>query len=509
MLLGLDVGTTNAKAVLMNEDGVIVSAASREIPIRFPAPGHAEQDAEHVFEVCKAVIRQAVAKGGVGKVHALSLSVQGDAVIPVDRNMQALLPTILGIDYRSLPQTERCVQAIGREKLFQVTGMPAHPMNSLTKMLWIKEERPDVLDSCWKLMTYADYLLAKFGADPVIDWTMASRTMAFNLLERNWSSEILDTLGIPTDKLSRPVPSGTAVGMMSASVATELGLEPGEVLLVTGGHDQTCSGIGSGAIREGTGVDSTGTSEVLLTAFDKPILSGQMLEALYPCYCHAKPDMYFTLSLNHTGGLVYQWFRDNLCENEKIEAERSGTNAFEVINRRLPPGPSGLFFLPHFKGSGSPTCRIDSRGSILGLTLETDKYRIALALLEGLTYELRLNMETMQRVGIKLNELIAVGGGAKSARWLQLKSDITQRPIRTLVRPDAACVGAAILAGIASGFWKGFEEAVRACVRYDRQYEPDSAAVRAYEDNYHYYLSFYRGLLDLYGKAADASSPGR
>lgn len=496
MFIGFDLGTTNCKAIVLSENGAVLGAATREYPILSSQPGYAEQDASLVWQLAKEVLREAIMRSGVKEVKAISLSVQGDAVIPVDKKLNPLFPALLGMDYRSLPQTRRCEESFGAQELFKQTGMRPHPMNSLTKILWLKEERPDIFGKTWKFMTYADFLLGKLGAEPVIDQTMASRTMAFDLLQKDWSKPILDQLDIPVDKFSRPVPSGTAAGKINPKVQEELGLADAP-LLVTGGHDQTCAALGAGVIKEGIGIDSTGTAEVLFTAFAQPFRSEEMFRAYYPCYIHAKPDMYCSFSLNHTGGVVYQWFRDQFCGEEKKEAQRRGLSAYELINEAMPPRPTSLYFIPHFKGSGSPTCDLEAKGTVFGLTLTTTKGEIARAILEGLTYELRLNLETMQQAGIKINELIAVGGGAKSPRWLKMKTNITGRPIKILKNKDAAPVGAGILAGVGCGHYRGFEEAVDTMVEVERIYEPDPAVHRVYEEQYEVYRRLYTAVLQL------------
>ena len=497
MFIGFDLGTTNCKAIVLSENGTVLGAAAQEYPVRYPQPGYAEQDASLVWQLAKEVMQVAVKRSGVRAVKAISLSVQGDAVIPVDQKLNPLFPALLGMDYRSLPQTKRCQAIFGDQALFERTGMRPHPMNALTKILWLKEERPDIFRKTWKFMTYADFLLSKLGAGPVIDQTMASRTMAFDLLQKDWSKPILDRLEIPVEKLSRPVPSGTAVGKINPVVKEELGLG-GEPLLVTGGHDQTCAALGAGGIKEGIGVDSSGTAEVLFTAFSQPLRSEKMFSAYYPCYLHAKPDMYCSFSLNHTGGVVYQWFRDQFCGEEEREARRRGMSVYDLINEQMPPQPTNLYLLPHFRGSGSPTCALDAKGSVFGLTLNTTKGEIAKAILEGLTYELRLNLETMQQAGINIREIIAVGGGAKSPGWLRMKTNITGRPLKILKNKEAAPLGAGILAGVGCGHYRSFEEAVDTMVKVERVYEPDPAECRVYEEHYEVYRRLYAAVLPLY-----------
>lgn len=488
--IGLDVGTTNCKAVIIDEEGRPLAQASQEYCISHPKARWAEQDALEVWQTVKNVIKNVVFSSGVTEITAVSLSVQGDAVVAVDRCLNPLRPVILGMDYRSKPQSDRCAQVFGGENLFRITGMPPHPLNSLTKILWIKEEEPEIYEAAWKFMTYADYILAKLGADPVIDYTMASRTMAFDLASRSWSDQILSKLGISKDLLSSAVPSGQVVGRLLDSLRHEFRITS-EVALVTGGHDQTCAALGAGVTGERIGVDSTGTAEVLSTAFAQPRLGEEMYRWFYPCYIYVDSNLYFTFALNHTGGIVLQWFRDEFYEMEKKKAIELNTNAYDLIVSQMPKDPTKLFFFPHLNGTGTPTCDLDAKGSVLGLSLETTKGELAKAILEGLTFELRLNLDYLSQTKVEIDEIVAVGGGSRSEEWLKLKANITGRPIKTLKNIEAACFGAAILAAVGFGHYGGLREAVSEWVQYERTHEPTQRLLEMYNEKYSVYRKLY------------------
>lgn len=496
-LLGLDVGTTGCKAVVFDLEGNIKGYGFHEYEVICEKPGWAEQDSERVWELVKFVIRQAVRESGVKDIKALSLSVQGDAIIPVDRNIRPLHYTLLGMDYRSFKEGEKCAELMGDRELFNITGMRPHPMNSLTKILWFKENIPEVYAKTYKFMTYADYILAKLGSDePVIDHTMASRTMAFELTGKQWSENVLKKVGVGLDLLSKAVPSGEVVGEMGAALAEELGLTKG-VLLVSGGHDQTCAALGAGVIEENIAIDSHGTAEVVSTAFNKTMLNDFMYNSFYPCYCHAKNGMYFTFSLNHIGGILFKWYRDNLGYAEVKEAEELGTGAYRLMETKAPKGPSSVFVLPHFNGSGTPWCDLDSKGAILGLTMATTRHDIVKGILDSLTYELRINIETMKKAGIVIDELRSVGGAAKSPIWLQIKADITGCKVATLKVREAACLGAAILAGAAAGAYSSVDEGVRKTVAVKEIYHPDEKYYRLYDEKYGIYKDIYDTLKNI------------
>jgi xylulokinase len=495
-LLGLDIGTTGCKAIIFDPQGRTLGQGFREYGIVCDAPAKAEQDAEQVWSLTRDALREALAQAGRPEVRALSVSVQGDAIIPVDRDFQALHPAVLGMDYRSAPQARQCEEQFGAFALFRQTGMRPHPMNSLAKVLWLRAQVPEIFARAARIVTYADFILGKLGAEAVMDHTMASRTMAFDLSTNTWSREIHRALDLNEAIWSVAVPSGTALGPMRRSLGEELGF-PQPPLLVAGGHDQTCAALGAGVVREGLGVVSTGTAEVLSTALKAPALNRAMFESYYPCYLHAQPGMYFTFALNHVGGILLRWWREQFGGAEVAEAARQHRDPYELIVEPFPAGPSPVMLLPHFNGSGTPVCDLTAKGAIVGLTLATTRQDVARALLEGLTFELRLNLEALERCGVPVRELVAAGGGAKSAVWLQLKADILARPIRTLRCREAACLGAALLAGTSAGVFASLEEAVDIAVATDREFLPHPDRAARYRDRFAVYQRLYPALREL------------
>jgi xylulokinase len=492
-LIGLDVGTTGCKAIVFDADGGIQGHSFREYGVVCDAPAMAEQDAEQVWALTREVLKEAVARSGARDLKALSVSAQGDAVIPVDAEFRPLHRALLGMDYRSQPQARECAEKCGAFELFQRTGMRPHPMNSVTKILLLRKLAPTVFAKAWKFVTYADFILGRLGAPAVIDHTMASRTMAFDLASRCWSESILTQLELDASRFSEPVPSGTLVGTVRRDLASELGLPP-DLSLVTGGHDQTCAALGAGAVREGLGVVSTGTAEVLSAAFRSPALRRPMFDSFYPCYLHAKEGMFFTFSLNHVGGILLRWYRDTFASVERAEARSQDSDAYRLIDSRMPAGPSPLMVVPHLNGSGTPWCDLEAKGAILGLTLAATRHDLAKAILEGLTFELLINLQTLRRCDVRVDELVAVGGGAKSGLWLQLKADILDRPIRTLRCRESACLGAALLAGIATGVYRSLDEAVERTVAYEREFRPDPAMAARYRQRFATYEKLYPAL---------------
>ncbi|MBC7958338.1 MAG: hypothetical protein H7X94_00595 [Vallitaleaceae bacterium] len=496
-LLGLDVGTTGSKAIVFDLEGHILGYGFCEYGIIAEKPGYAEQDAEAVWQITKGVIQKAIETSGLKQIHAMSLSVQGDAVIPVDPSLLPLHNALLGMDYRTVEEMEICKTIFGDQWLFEQTGMRPHPLNSLTKILWFKRNMPDLYEKTYKFMTYADFILCKLGARPIIDYTMASRTMAFDLHTKKWSDKILKELDLDIDKLSEPRPSGERVGWLSNDLVELWGLEK-SIELVTGGHDQTCAALGAGVINEKIAIDSHGTAEVVSTAFSQIKNNSKMYSAYYPCYCHVVENMYFTFSLNHIGGILLKWFRDQFAFEERQLAEQNNENAYTILLERAPEEPSHLMVLPHFNGSGTPWCDLQSKGAIVGLTMHTTKEDFTKGIIDSLSYELRINLETMQEAGILISELRCVGGAAHSPKWLQVKADITKCTVKTLQVREAACLGAALLAATSIGGYHSLEEAVSRTVRIDQTYVPNLERSIVFDEKYAVYKDLYKALKSIH-----------
>jgi xylulokinase len=499
-LIGLDIGTTGCKAIVFAAGGHILGRASREYPIATPYPNWAEQDAEGVWQLAWACLVEATAHPAVkaDPPVALALSCQGEAVIPVDREGRALRPAILGMDTRTVAQNEWLAATFGPDDLFRRTGMPLHTINTLPKLLWLQAHEPEIWRAAHQFLLYEDFFLRRLGGEAIVSTCLASRTQMMDLASGAWAGDILDRCGIDVGRLATPGPlAGGPVGALRRDLAAQLGLV-GEVVLATGGHDQACAALGAGVITPGLAMVSTGTAEVVEVALASPALDDRLRDGGISVYRHVVGGLYLAMTLNHSGGLLLRWYRDTLGRWQVEQAAASGQDAYDLLLARAPAGPTGLLVLPHFAGSGTPTLDTQSKGAIVGLTFGSTQAEIAKALLEGLTYELRLNLDLLRGAGAPIAGLRAVGGGARSALWLQLKADICGLPLAVPQVTEAACLGAALLGGVAAGVFPDLGEAVAATVRLDQRITPQPAAAEAYAPRFALYQQLYptlRGLL--------------
>jgi xylulokinase len=475
-LLGIDVGITGCKAVAFDLEGHALGQAYREYHLYQPQPGWMELDPAEVWAAVSAVVREAAAAAGAAaagdKVTALAIATHGESVVPVDAAGAPIYRFITAIDTRAVAQMRWWEERLGAKRLFDITGMPPHPMYTANKLMWLRDYDPGVFNAASRFLCMADFLFTRMGLPPTMDHSLASRTMLQDIRTRKWDPGLLEMAGLDARRLSATVPSGTLLGAIAPQVAADLGLAAGAVA-VTGGHDHCCGSLGVGAIREGMVMDSTGTVECVAAAMDKLVLDDNLLRSNLPVEPHTVAGMYLVLGWSSVGGALLKWYRDTFARAEVAEAERSGRGIYDVILAEAVEGPSPVLILPHFVGSGTPALDPLSKGAILGLTLSTTRGQIVKAIIDSVTYEIKLSIDAMEAAGLAIDELRAMGGGAKSSLWLQTKSDILGRPVKAMDVSEAPCLGCALLAGIATGVYASPAEAVARAVRVNRTYEPD------------------------------------
>jgi len=444
--LGIDIGTSGCKAVIFDDRGRQISQAYREYDIITKHPGWAELDTNEVMEKCFDVIRESASKLEPGSVIGLGISSQGEAFTLIDQEGNALCNALVSSDIRANALIGPWVGQFGEEKLYQITGHTPHPMFSLFKLLWLKDNAPEIWAKTCKILCFEDLLQYRLGiANPSMGWPMAGRTMLFDVVNHCWNPEILGFAGIRQEHLSSPLQSGTIAGYVDKDIARSLNLSE-KTFVVTGGHDQVCSALGAGVTEPGIAVYASGTVECITPAFNSPVFTSDLRKNNLCTYDHAVPGMYATVAFSLTGGNLLKWFRDEFGAVETELARKTGKNPYELLLNQMPEEPTGLLVLPYFTPSGTPYFDVSVKGAILGLDLSVTREEIMKALLEGVAFEIRLNLEILKQSGYEVKELRVIGGGARSPVHVQLKADVTGMPITILDVTEAGCMGAAMLA---------------------------------------------------------------
>lgn len=493
-ILGLDLGTTGCRVLALDERGRLLARVAREYGVDSPREGWVEQDAETVWSAALLALEEAVTAVAGDRPVAIGLSVQGEAVVPIDAAGTPLRPVILGMDTRTEAENGWLDEHLGGERIRRLTGMPVHTINTLPKLLWLRANEPATWDAADRFVLYEDFLALRLTGEAAISHCLASRTQLYDLAAGEWATELLEVAGIDRSRLAQLAEG--AVGRLRPELTERLGLSVAP-LVVLGGHDQACAALGSGVVEAGQAMVSTGTAEVIEVALDGPEACGALGGTGISVYRHVVPGLFLAMTLNHSGGLLLRWFRDAFCEPQCWSAGERGEDAYDLILAEAKAGPSGLLVLPHLTGSGTPWLDTSSRAAICGLSLSTDRGTVAKGIIEGLTHELRINLDVLRAAGIPVKELRAVGGGARSPVWLQLKADLLRLPIRVPAVSDAAALGAALLAGVAAGQYRDPAEAVEAAVRVDVTHAPDAWAAAAYEPLHALYRRLYPAVREI------------
>jgi len=444
--MGIDIGTSGCKAAIFDEDGRLISMAYREYNIISKNIGWAELDTDEVIENCFDVIKESASLLEDGSITGLGISSQGEAFTLIDKEGKALCNALISSDIRANEMIGIWTEKFGEEKLYQITGHTPHPMFSLFKLLWIKKNSPEIWANTHRILCFEDLLQYRLGIkNPAMGWSLAGRTMLFDVVNHTWNNEILNNIGVRKEQLSYPLQSGTFVGYVNKEIAENLKLAE-NTFIVTGGHDQPCSALGAGAIEDGIAVYASGTVECITPTFNKPIFTKMLRQNNLCTYDHTVPGMYATVAFSLTGGNILKWFRDEFGAAEVALAKRLNCNPYDLLLKEMPDKPSQLIVMPYFTPTGTPYFDTSVKGAILGLDLSTTRKEIMKALLEGVAFEMKLNLEILKQSGCEVNELRVIGGGAKSQVHNQLKANVIGKPITILDVTEAGCMGVAILA---------------------------------------------------------------
>ncbi len=477
--LGLDVGTTRLKCGVYNEDGSLAYESAVDY-------GEAQKGNERYVDIDTIVqsARTTLANAYAAcPFDALAVSSLGESFVLLDGDDTVLFPPMLYTDGRGNDEAQKALRHA--DTIFAVAGVYPQGMYSAYKLLWIKNNLPALYASARKVMLVNEYIAYLLTGVRALDSSMAARTGIADVRKKEISASLCTLLGIDKNLFSPVVPCGSAVGKVRASILSEWGATH-DVYVVSGGHDQVCAALGSGAVDEGACVDGMGTVECITALYRHPSDRCDMGACGYPNVPYATGDLYCTYLLNYTCGSLVRWWLSHCFSQEDI---LSGI-AFAAAEKEFTDAPTGILVLPYFAGAATPYNDAAAKGAILNLNLSDSPSRIYQAILEGLCFEMRLNLETVGKYGIRPDKLIATGGGSHSERWLRIKADILNLPVYPLKGKEAGVCGAAMLA-CAAVTGKNLAEIARKFVRFEAPVMPRKSAVAAYGAQYAKYEKLY------------------
>jgi len=493
---GIDIGTTGVKVIIFDTQGNKISSAYREYPCTFPQSGWVEQDGEMTWAMTCEASKEAVEKSKIDPkdILALGLSSQRCTFTPVDEDGMALRTAISWQDSRSFKECEEIAKKIGAERYYEITGLPNGVVWTVSKIMWIKKNQPDIYAKTFKFAQDQERILHKLGAKGYYeDWSNGSLQGLMDIQAFEWSRELVDALEIDYDKLPELVPSGEVVGTLSEEASALTGFVAG-TKLVSGGGDQQCAGIGAGAVKKGVVEVTVGTAAVTLAYMDGAYYDKSMR---LPCSAHAVAGKWETEGLQNAAGSSLKWYRNEFAIPEVALSKETGKDPYEYINEQvdaIKPGANGLICIPYFASSAAPNWDPFARGTFIGLTLGHERPTLARAIMEGVTFETREIIEQMITNGVQIDTIILSGGASKSAVWNQIQADIYGKPVGILAIEEATSLGAAILAAKGAGLFGSVDEAVEKMVKIASYCEPNMHNHEIYSQYFSVYKDAYQAL---------------
>ena len=502
-LLGIDVGTTGAKTLLIDSDGHVVARVTVEYPMYTPRPQWAEQDPEDWWEATVRSVRQVLHEADIdtNAISGIGLTGQMHGMVMLDGRGKVLRPCIMWNDQRTAEQCEWIMNTIGRRRFLDLTLNPALPGFTAPKIIWTREHEPEIYGQAAKVLLPKDYIRYRLTGVYATEVSDASGTVLLDVSRRAWSQEVLRELGIPSSWMPECVESIEITGRITAEVAELTGL-PAGLPVVGGAGDQAASGVGTGVVEPGLVSVTMGTSGVVFAYTDEP---SRDPEGRLHTFCHAVPGKWHVMGVTLSAGGSFRWFRDSLGLNEKNVARLSGVDPYDILTAEAgtaPAGCEGLLFLPYLTGERTPYPDPNARGTFFGLTLRHDKRHMVRSVLEGVAYSLRDSIELFRDLAIPINQVRAVGGGARSLMWRQIMADVFGTEMVTINVTDSTAFGAALLAGVGTGVYENVPEACSATIRIVERIEPVAENQAAYNEYYPIYGSLYRALKPAFDAVA-------
>ena len=484
-LLGIDIGTSGCKAAAFSAEGNLLALAYEEYDIQHPQTGWAELNSRQVWESVQHVISFAAQQAQADPIQALSISSLGEAVVPVTLRREILGQSVLNFDGRGAEYLPELREKLDDEHLYRINGNPLGNQYSLTKLMWMRQHQPELYQQADLLLHWSGFAAFMLGAEPAVDYSLANRTLLFDLERCDWSDELLALAQLDRAKLPLTLPPGRVIGSVDAGIAAELGLPRGAVI-VSGGHDQCCSGVGCGVVEPGRAMYGMGTYICMMPVFEERREPEVMLKLGLNTEHHAALGRYVSFIYNHGGSMV-KWYRDTFTQAEQAGAKASGLDIYAQLMQEMPAQPSSILALPHWGPTGPPEFVDDSSGVILGLKLETSRGDILKGLIEATTFYLRECLEALPDAGITIEDFRAVGGGSKSEAWLQIVADVMGRPVVKPQVNEAGVLGAAILAGTGCGVFSSLDEGVGTMVKLERTFYPRQQVQQRYDERFQQY----------------------
>ncbi|MBL4934609.1 xylulokinase [Clostridium sp. YIM B02515] len=490
--LGIDLGTSSVKIIVMDEEGKVIASLSKEYPVFYPEQGWAEQNPEDWWNATKEGIKELIEKKQInGKtIKSIGFSGQMHGLVTLDENDKVLMPAILWCDQRTGEECEYITEVVGKDKLSKYTGNKALTGFTAPKILWIKKHRQEVYSKVSHILLPKDYIRFKLTGEYATDVSDASGTLLFDVENRVWSKEMLNALKISEDLLPKCYESSQVTGSISKEAALETGLEEG-TLVVGGAGDQAAGAVGTGTVESGIISVAMGTSGVVFASQKEYAVDS---ENRLHSFCHAN-DEWHVMGVMLSAASCLKWW---------VEAVNKGNSkTFDELlyeAEKIPAGSEGLIFLPYLMGERTPYSDPYAKGCFIGLNITHTRAHMTRAILEGVAFGLKDSLELVRNLNIPINEVRVSGGGAKSKLWRQILADIFETRIDMINSVDGPSYGAAILAAVGAGKFDSVNEACSKLIKVTESVYPNKMNIDKYERMYRVYSSLYSRLKDTFNE---------
>jgi xylulokinase len=484
--LGIDTSTTGSKALLIDERGEVIAVASSPHTLQTPRPLWSEQDPREWWDAVSASIRSVLEQAGIAgeEVGAVGLTGQMHGLVLLDEAGNVLRPAILWNDQRTQTQCDEIHARIGRERFIQITGNVALTGFTAPKILWVKENEPEVYAKAKHVLLPKDYIRYKLTDEYAMDKADGAGTVLFDLKARDWSDEVLSTLDIPRAWMPRTFEGTEFTGYVTEEAAQLTGLKAGTPV-AAGGGDQAAGAVGVGAVEPGIIGLTVGTSGVVFATTPSALIEP---EGRLHAFCHAVPGLWHFMGVMLSAAGSLQWYRDTLAPGMGFDELLREAEA-------IPAGSEGLQFLPYLSGERTPHPDPLARGAFIGLTVRHHRPHMTRAVLEGVAFGLKDSFTLIQNAGVgEITQVRASGGGAKGALWRQILASVLEAELVTVNTTEGAAYGAALLAGVGARAWTDVPSASAACIKITGSTQPDPAQVDMYRQAYSIYQDLYPAL---------------
>ena len=499
ILIGLDLGTTAMKVAAFDKKGKLLAVSTQEYDLITPSVNVVEEAEEVYWKAFCDGIADLKAQHPFGKDDrmALGISAQGETLFFVDEHGKSLRNAIVWMDNRAGEEAKELESIFSNETCYRVTGQVSfEPCWPASKILWVRRHEPEIFAKTAKFLLIEDYFIYRLTGKFATEGSLVCSSTYWDIINKVYWKDMLDCLGIREDQLAPVMESGEVVGSILPEVAAEVGLSA-NLTVCTGALDQVAGAIGAGNVREGMFSENIGAALAICVPVSKPVFDPARK---MPLHYFALPDTYMIHTFTN-GGMTLRWFRDKFCSVEMLAEQMGGLDAYDMISReveQIPPGCDGLVMLPHLAGSLAPDVNAKAKGVWFGFTLQHTRAHFMRSIMESMGFILRRNIDSLCDMGIHVKEIRSLGGGSKSRVWSQIKADINNVTLETVKSVEAACLGAAILAGKAVGIFNSVESAVDSMVEVKERIIPDPSRQEIYEEGYSMYKKLFRDLEDSF-----------